>query len=464
MKSTLFLTGALALLSSQASAHAFAQRYDLPLPLWYYVVGAGAAVALSFVVAIIAGSESKPARFLAIPLPQRIVDGTQRALGTFAIASFILLLAAGLFGSRQDWDSNLLPVSVWVIWWVGLTFFSALFGGVWPLIDPWRAVAHSLPFGQARFDWPRCISAWPAVLLFLGFIWCELVWTENAVPDKLVMLILGYSIFTWTGMVIFGVEPWRSNADPFARFFGLFARFAPLDVKNGRLILRWFGAGLRPERTPLTAEAAFVIVVLAAVSFDGISETPFWADTVGFSMRILYDAGIVALLGYTAAESLVKTLGLLATPVLFGIIYFAVCAIVGHIAGETAGHTARRYVLSLAPIAIGYHLSHYFSYLLIQGQAVLPLLSDPLDFGWDLFGTRDYRLDIGIVDMRFVWLFAIFAIVAGHIAAVWLAHSEALREATDHRTAIRSQVPMLVLMVAYTMLSLWILSQPIVEV
>lgn len=65
---------------------------------------------------------------------------------------------------------------------------------------------------------------------------------------------------------------------------------------------------------------------------------------------------------------------------------------------EIAGH----FVLSLVPIAIAYHLAHYLSFLLVNGQALIPLLSDPLGRGWDLFGTRTYEIDSGIVDARFV--------------------------------------------------------------
>ena len=135
----------------------------------------------------------------------------------------------------------------------------------------------------------------------------------------------------------------------------------------------------------------------------------------------------------------------------------------GGIAGESVQLTARRYVLSLVPIAVAYHLAHYLSYLLIQGQAIWPLLSDPLNLGWDLFGTRGHEIDIGVIDMRFIWLFAVFAIIVGHVAATTLAHMEALRIGRGRTIAVASQLPMLVLMVSYTMLSLWILSQPIVE-
>jgi hypothetical protein len=120
-------------------------------------------------------------------------------------------------------------------------------------------------------------------------------------------------------------------------------------------------------------------------------------------------------------------------------------------------------VLSLVPIAIAYHLAHYLTYLLIQGQLVIRLASDPFGFGWNLFGTARYRPDIGIVGARFAWYTAVGAIVPGHILAVYVAHVVALREYATRRAALRSQLPMLVLMVGYTRVSLWIIAQPIVE-
>jgi hypothetical protein len=459
------LTSILLVLPSGASAHAFAQRYDLPLPLWHYLGGAGTTVALSFVVAAFflrSGESRIPTLRLALPV--RAASIVEYPLRLFALGAFLLLLVAGLIGDQGDWDSNLLPVTVWVIWWVGVTFISALIGGVWPLIDPWRAVGRLIAPCKPVLPWPYHIGAWPAVLLFFAFSWAELAWTENAMPRKLAGVIVAYSLLTWTGMILFGVETWRANADPFSRFFSLFARFAPFAIeRRTMLIVRPFGAGLRPEAPPSGATTGFVLLALATVSFDGIAETPLWEAFVGKAMGLLYDIGLVQTIGYTAASSLVKTMGLVLTPLLFAAVYVGACALVGRIAGESAKLTARRYVLSLVPIAIAYHLAHYLSYLLIQGQAIWPLLSDPLNFGWDLFGTREHEIDIGVVDMRFIWLFAVVAIVIGHVAATTLAHMEALRGGRGRTIAVASQVPMLVLMVSYTMLSLWILSQPIVE-
>ena len=121
------------------------------------------------------------------------------------------------------------------------------------------------------------------------------------------------------------------------------------------------------------------------------------------------------------------------------------------------------FVLSLVPIAIAYHLSHYLSYLLITGQQIIPLASDPFGRGWDLLGTADYKMDIGILNAKIVWYVAVISIVIGHVIAVYLSHITALWVFEDRHAALRSQIPMLVLMIGYTMVSLWILSQPIVN-
>jgi hypothetical protein len=119
-------------------------------------------------------------------------------------------------------------------------------------------------------------------------------------------------------------------------------------------------------------------------------------------------------------------------------------------------------VLTLVPIAVAYHLSHYFSLLVTAGQFVIPLVSDPFGFGWNLFGTAQYKVDLGILSPYVFWYSAVTLIVIGHVVAVVLAHIAALRVFGSRRDAFVSQVPMVILMVAYTMLSLWILAQPIV--
>ena len=122
---------------------------------------------------------------------------------------------------------------------------------------------------------------------------------------------------------------------------------------------------------------------------------------------------------------------------------------------------ARAFVYSLVPIALAYNIAHFFTLLAIQGQLIIPLASDPFGYGWDLFGTADYKVNIALVNARFAWILSVGAIVLGHISAVYLAHVIALRTMRDNRSAMRSQYPMLALMVMYTVISLWIVAQPI---
>jgi len=181
------------------------------------------------------------------------------------------------------------------------------------------------------------------------------------------------------------------------------------------------------------------------------------STTLRGTLLFLQDGGINLLM-------LIKTIALVVMTSLFTGAYLAVSGLIGR-AGSgrmSLRGLAGSFVLSIVPIAIAYHLAHYLSYLLIAGQNIIPLASDPFGAGWDLFDTRSYRLDLGIVNAKMVWYVAVSGIVIGHVVAVYVAHAMALRVFPTARQALFSQIPMLLLMVGYTMVSLWILSQPIV--
>ena len=281
------------------------------------------------------------------------------------------------------------------------------------------------------------------------------------------MLIVAYSAITWTGMALFGRDVWLKNGEIFDAVYGLLARFAPTVGKNGLWLARPPSLGLLSERPAHISTVCFVLLLLTTVSFDGILETPLWAgilDRIAESQALrgslisLQNAGVDLI-------ALIKTIGLIFLPCLFVAVYMIFSHAISAFGG---GRVPTRdiigyFVLSLVPIAIAYHLSHYLSYLLIAGQNIIPLISDPFGFGWNLFGTASYRLDISIVNAKMIWYVAVTAIVAGHVFAVYIAHVMAMRVFAERSCALRSQIPMLVLMVDYTMISLWILSQPIVN-
>ena len=207
---------------------------------------------------------------------------------------------------------------------------------------------------------------------------------------------------------------------------------------------------------------ALTLLLLATVTFDGFSDTPEWAAVLGFflertpALTSPYFNGLV----------IANTVGLLACPLLFAVLYRGVAGLMRRAAGNSgpeAGALMAAFVFSLVPIALAYHFAHYLVFLLIQGQLIIPLASDPFGYGWDLFGGAGYGVNIAITNARFIWFFALTIIVVGHIVAVYLAHLRAGEIYRTRNAALKSQIPMLALMVFYTVASLWIISRPITE-
>jgi len=477
------------LLSVSALAHGFAERYDLPVPLHLYVAGSAAAVALSFVVVayFVRGDRTVP-RY---PTFNLLGTAAGRVLASrvvgfvlqfFALFILVLVVVAGLVGEADPFK-NIAPTTVWVIWWVGLAYVSGLLGDLWVLLNPWRAAFDAAEWLLKRLqpdmrlglnmDYPERLGSWPAVVLFVWFIWAELIWPASDSPAKLSQMVITYSVVTWIGMLVFGIRNWLRHGEVFTVLFGLLARFAPTEyiAERREWNLRPWAVGLLPDKPMTLSLTVFVLLMLSSVTFDGLLATPLWGEIAQWMLLSDLVRPLVLSLQNIAGDAIaaISTIALIVFLLTFQLLYLAFCGLMYFSTPARArvdlsiGELARLFVLSLIPIALAYHLAHYLSFLLIVGQYMIPLVSDPFGFGWDLFGTRLYMVNIGIVDARFVWITSVIAIVTGHIVAVWLAHVVALRRFRDSRAALRSQIPMLFLMVAYTMLSLWILAQPVVE-
>jgi hypothetical protein len=207
---------------------------------------------------------------------------------------------------------------------------------------------------------------------------------------------------------------------------------------------------------PDLSKAALLVLMLATVSFDGFVETGTWTELLLSLLPAFSFLGAYAFTGIT-------TMGLILVPIGFFGVFALTAWLMGWLGNSLLSSTVlvRTFVFSLVPIALAYHIAHFFSFLMIQGQRMFSLISDPFGWGWDLFGTADYVIDIGAVNARFIWFLSIAAIVIGHIVAVYVAHVYALRTFPDKGDAVRSQYPMLVLMAGYTMVSLWIVAQQI---
>lgn len=457
-------------LPATAWPHAFDDRYDLPAPLAYFVAGATAAVGLSFVIAILFAHRAppiSPAQGRRVPLGP-LLPALRLAGSILSIILLALTVIAGLFGTG-DSMMNLAPTLVWIVWWVGLSLTAACIGNIWPALDPWRTIFEMTDAlarrwrktGGISMDWtyPQALGKWPAVMLLLAVAWFEVVYPQAAVPYRIACAALAWSGLTLAGMVCFGREAWQDNADVFAIYFATLGRFAPIaagpDPRS--LVLRLPGRGLIIADAGSLAMSGFVIAMLSTVLFDGLLGGEVWRlvqRTLTRSIPQLFDGN-----GY-----ILGTIGLVGLWLIFLAAYMLTCWITAKLVGDRpVAAIARLFALTLVPIAVAYNVAHNFSSLLVQGQQLIPLMSDPLGHKWNLFGTATYYPNIGIVDARFTWYLAIGAIVAGHAVSIWLTHRVALREFGEPRKAVLASIPLTVLMVIYTAISLSVIAEPMVK-
>jgi hypothetical protein len=463
---------AIVLAAPAGEAHVSGQAFILLLPTHLYVAGGTIAVAASFLLLALVPARAfdgarRARRWLpgiVPPEPVRARLSAATSLGSAALA--VLLVGAGVAGSR-DPLSNPLPLAVWTVWWMGLAWAHAVAGNLWAHLNPWTGphqLLTALPplrawREQPPMQYPALAGHWPAVAFFLAFAWFELVHPAPFDPAILAGAVAAYLLVHLLGVVAFGPACWLERAEPFSVFFRMIAWMAPLGVAprddraGARAVFLTVPSFRLLDRPPLPPSAvAFVLLALASVSFDGLARTFTWLSWLGVNP-----------LDYPGRSALMvpNTLGLLGTFGLLALAYAVVVRVAGRL-GARPG--AGRFVLSIAPIAVAYHVAHYLPVFLVDAQYALKAASDPFALGWDLLGTADLHVIASIL-MDPAWVYPIWRtqvaiIVAGHVAGVWVAHGLALRAAPTARAAVLGQLPLMALMIAYTMLGLWLLASP----
>jgi hypothetical protein len=358
-------------------------------------------------------------------------------LRVLGLIGWLWVVAQTIIGGSSDAD--VASLFLWVYGWIGIAILCALVGPIWRWIDPFTTL-HDLGAwllrrlhvrGLTAQPWPERLEAWPAVVGFGVFVWLELV-ARIAGGQLLGLTLIGYTVVTLVGMAQFGRDPWRAQGETFSVWFGLLGRlawFAPIeDGIDARVRRRPLGAGL------VSSPWSLVLVVLVALGtgsiiYDGLSQTETFFRLFGIPSTL------------TGTLILAAFLGILVTAVLL------VASRVG-VAAMGAG---------LLPVAVGYLIAHYLSTLLLDGQRIVVAVSDPFQQGWDLFGTAFMEPQTSWLPTELLWTLQVGAVVVGHIVGAWAGHAASRRaEAGEGR---RSQLPLAILMVALTAITLWSLGQ-----
>ena len=452
--------------TTSALAHSSSRVFIVALPLEYYYLAGGVIVFLTFILMFMLGRLPKFPSQTLCALPKLPLQKYTQFLSFLMLIALIII---GMIGNR-DPLGNLLPLSIWTLLWVALPFLCIIFGDIWdylnPFIPPVRFVRGWLGRTSESHESPSAFLAQlgylPALIGFCLFGWFELVSLAPEDPLNLANAVMIY------GAVIFALacyqgEAWLKQGEFLTVFFTFIGKIAPFWLErdnappHSRKLLKFGMFGARLYHMPPLSKTAliFIITVLAVVSFDGLQDTFFWLRLIGVNPLDFQGRSTV---------TLVNSIGLgLAISASIALILAAVwlsCLIARQ---DNFWQEAGKIVATFLPIAIAYHIAHYVIALLINGQYVIQTLSDPFGRGWNIFGLPHHFVSLSFLQdfswQLIIWNFQACVIIAGHVVAIILTcfNSTIAQNTIRNRLA---HLPLVILMVFYTILGLWLLSSP----
>ena len=453
-------------------AHAFGARYDLPVPLTYFLVGGAAVVFVSFLV-VLPRQVSEPAAPTAqgragrVPSAAPPLSPGWLAGGVLGVLLLAILVACGLAGSDEV-PENIVPTAIWIFAWIAVPISCGILGDWTRPLNPFACLARlvdrpgvrrALLGSEDTVAWPSWLGWWPAALLYFAVACGELVYNGTATrPSVTAWGLLVYALLSSFFAMIFGRQAWLERGELWSVLYGTWGRLG--FFRFGAAGRRGLAGGLRDGFEPHPSRITFVLLLLVSVSFDGMLATPAWK-----TWRI----NLPAALQFGTTGYLLLTTALFVFLVLFAWLLFGLFALAVRRAGRIDARPLEviaGLLTSLLPIAFGYLVAHNAYYLLVNGQLVIPLLGDPAGHGWHLLPAPfndSYEIRRDIVPTSAIWYFQVALIISVHIAAVVIAHRWLAHAARTESLARRSEWPWIVAMVGYTMTSLWLLAQPIVE-
>lgn len=396
----------------------------------------------------------------AVPIPPRwLVVGSALGsiLGLLALGAVVLV---GLEGPTMG-TANLAVLLSFVGLRAALPMVAFLLVDPWPTLDPFRTLANGASGILIRvrgsrsstenrrdlretgpFEYPSRLASWPAVFGLAALVWLELLFPVTTDPSLLALLALGYAGYVVVGSVLFSPAVWVRHADPLATLFRLYGAVAPIQRRDGEFRLVVPGSQLRDDDVVTDAsEIAFVLLLVWELTFNGFVVTSPGVRTI--------EAVVGSGLPVSAAYLLVLAGGYALVLGLYALATHASRRLAPTYLAERV--LARRFAPPLLAIAAGYHLAHYVGFAVSLAPATLDAAANPLSPpvnpttlalpGW--MGA----LEIG-------------TLLLGHLLAIWAAHAVAYNVFPGRLQAVRSQYPFVALMVAYTAVSLWLLTMP----
>ena len=459
------------------------------------------------------GASSGPSVFVRFDLLTRLA---QKPFFPIMVQSFtalmlLLVIFSGLFGHEKN---SIGPVLTWTWWWALLVFMILGFGNAFCMVCPWEAFSSMVTSLSLKsrvkklcfeVPWPKWArNVVPALILFIGLTWLELGQDVTHSASMTGILALGMTALAVLMAIVFEKRAFCRYVCLVGRVSGIYSLFSPVELRpdsadvcrtctskacyhgtettapcptnlfpgnlkennyctlctecvrscphdNLSLRARGLGKDLFSRDRFNWDESLLVVTLLALTSFHGFTMTPIWTR---FNQWLRVETGLGPTVVFTVLMGLMILLPMLA---------FWASASLSKAWTRDRSVSVRKifraYAYSLIPVALFYHLAHNSMHFFLEAGSLIPLLSDPLGKGWDLFGTA--RQSYGpLLSLQSIWWMQIIFIVIGHVYGVLVADRISGRLFKSESDRSRGLIPLLGIMILYSCFSIWLISQP----
>ncbi|MCX4241923.1 4Fe-4S binding protein [Paraliomyxa miuraensis] len=365
---------------------------------------------------------------------------------------------------------------------------------------------------------------WPAIVMFALVTWLEIVYDAANRPWLTSMLAIGMVVLSWVLLVVYERKAMCRYVCFVGRVSGQYSLMGMLELRrrdselcrkgcktrdcfHGRegvglpcpthefmgamnenqyctlctecvkscphdnigLRVRSSGADLLQPHRARRDEAYLALLVFVVSAFHGAAMVPVWRESETALRGWLIDQQAAWLggdplgLGGTHGGTITFTLMMGACIVVPGLLYWLMCAAMRGASGRSDVGRRTLFVKlahTLLPIALFYHLAHNATHVFYEWSKLRRLVSDPLGWGHDLFGTARAPLS-ALWSPESIWYLQVALVIIGHVYGIVVAQREVSRlYAGDRRASVRVHLVMMVGMIAMSLLSLWLLAQP----
>ena len=443
---------------------------------------------------------AKPGRrieFTRLPWVKRLLRQRwlQPALMLPLLFGFVLMILAG-FVSTPIGSKNAAIIFVWIVWWallilVLLPFTGRLWCAACPIPAPgeWLQRRGIVVKRQGRpltlgIKWPRSLdNIWLQNLAFLGVaLFSGVILTQ---PWATSAALLGFILLATASGLIFERRVFCRYLCPVGGFIGLYAMLAPVELRvidretceNHRGKECYLGSDqghgcpwrIRPWRMQRNAYCGLCTECIKTCPKDNVAiqTRPFGTDLfvadergldeafkllIMLTCALLYSAVFLGPWGWLKAwagtsggwDRVSYAAAFLAVNLLLapGLLLLAtwVSRALGGQRGLALSRLFRDNAYALIPMGLSAWMAFSLSFVLVNGSYVIPLLSDPFGWGWNLLGTRDLAW-APILTQAIPYL-QVAVLIGGLLFSIKTAYAIGLQHNAERRRRISSLLPM----------------------